>query len=167
MHGRGRLVTSTVYRQQYSTLPVWLADHGIGTGAYGWLIAVNGGVILCLEIPATVALRRRPPLPIIGTGPVLVGAGYAALAGGPYIATAVTMMVLLTAGEILYKPTATAHVADSAPEHLQGRFQSLYAGASVSGTVLAPPLAAPCTGPPPARCGRSARCWPRSAGRCC
>lgn len=160
MHGRGRLVTSTVYRQQYSTLPVWLADHGIGTGAYGWLIAVNGGVILCLEIPATVALRRRPPLPIIGTGPVLVGAGYAALAGGPYIATAVTMMVLLTAGEILYKPTATAHVADSAPEHLQGRFQSLYAGASVSGTVLAPPLAAPCTGPP-----RRAVAGLRGAGR--
>ncbi|SNR88720.1 MFS transporter [Actinacidiphila glaucinigra] len=134
------LVTDTVYRQQYSTLPVWLADHGIGTGAYGWLIAVNGGVILCLEIPATVALRRRPPLPITGTGLVLVGAGYAALTGGPYIATAVTMMVFLTAGEILYKTTATAYVADSAPDHLQGRFQSLYAGASVSGTVLAPPL---------------------------
>ncbi|MFD8079606.1 MFS transporter [Streptomyces sp. NPDC059718] len=134
------LVTDTVYRQQYSTLPVWLADHGIGTAAYGLLIAVNGGVILCLEIPATVALRRRPPLPIIGTGLVLVGAGYAALAGGPYIAAAVTMMLLLTAGEILYKTTATAYVADSAPDHLQGRFQSLYAGASVSGTVLAPPL---------------------------
>ncbi|MFE0627997.1 MFS transporter [Streptomyces sp. NPDC058864] len=134
------LVTDTVYRQQYSTLPVWLADHGIGTAVYGLLIAVNGGVILCLEIPATVALRRRPPLPIIGTGLVLVGAGYAALAGGPYIATAVTMMLLLTAGEILYKTTATAYVADSAPDHLQGRFQSLYAGASVSGTVLAPPL---------------------------
>jgi MFS family permease len=134
------LVTDTVYRQQYSTLPVWLADHGIGTGVYGLLIAVNGGVILCLEIPATVALRRRPPLPIIGTGLVLVGAGYAVLAGGPYLATAVTMMLLLTAGEILYKTTATAYVADSAPDHLQGRFQSLYAGASVSGTVLAPPL---------------------------
>jgi dipeptide/tripeptide permease len=134
------LVTDTVYRQQYSTLPVWLADHGIGTAVYGLLIAVNGGVILCLEIPAAIALRRRPPLPIIGVGLVLVGAGYAALAGGAYIATAVTMMVLLTAGEILYKTTATAYVADSAPEHLQGRFQSLYAGASVSGTVLAPPL---------------------------
>ncbi|MEU4093161.1 MFS transporter [Streptomyces sp. NPDC026673] len=134
------LVTDTVYRQQYSTLPVWLADHGIGTAAYGWLIAVNGGVILCLEIPAAVALRKRPPLPIIGTGLVLVGAGYGALAGGPFLATAVTMMLLLTAGEILYKTTATAYVADQAPDHLQGRFQSLYAGASVSGTVLAPPL---------------------------
>ncbi|WP_431948648.1 MFS transporter [Actinacidiphila sp. bgisy167] len=134
------LVTDTVYRQQYSTLPVWLADHGIGTDVYGLLIAVNGGVILCLEIPAAIALRRRPPLPIISVGLVLVGAGYAALVGGAYLATAVTMMVLLTAGEILYKTTATAYAADSAPEHLQGRFQSLYAGASASGTVLAPPL---------------------------
>lgn len=49
-------------------------------------------------------------------------------------------MVSLTLGEILYKTTATAYVADQAPAHAQGRFQSLYAGASISGQVLAPPL---------------------------
>lgn len=48
-------------------------------------------------------------------------------------------MVLVSLGEILYKTTATAYVADQAPAHAVGRFQSLYAGVSVSGTVLAPP----------------------------
>lgn len=134
------VVIDTVYRQQYSTLPVFLADHGIGTGVYGALMAINGGVILCLELPATVALRNRAPLRLIGGGLVLVGLGYAALLPGAFVWAAVAMMVLLTAGEILYKTPATAYVADSAPDHLQGRFQSLYAGASVSGTVLAPAL---------------------------
>ncbi|WP_407839744.1 hypothetical protein ACE1OC_30755 [Streptomyces sp. DSM 116496] len=32
---------------------------------------------------------------------------------------------LLTLGEILYKTTATAYVADESPEHAIGRFQSL------------------------------------------
>jgi MFS family permease len=41
---------------------------------------------------------------------------------------------------MLYKPTATAAVADAAPAGYQARYQSLYAGASVSGTVLAPPV---------------------------
>ncbi|MFD5508112.1 MFS transporter [Streptomyces sp. NPDC127051] len=134
------LVTDLVYRQQYSAFPVYLADHGLDVRAFGLVIALNGGVILLLELPAAVALRTRPPLPVIGTGIVLVGAGYAALPVGVGVASAVVMMVLLSLGEILYKTTATAYVADQAPEHAIGRFQSLYAGISVSGVVLGPPL---------------------------
>ncbi|WP_405732489.1 MFS transporter [Streptomyces sp. NBC_01537] len=134
------LVADTVYRQQYSTLPVFLADHGLGTGFYGALIAINGGLVICLELPITVALRKRAPLPVIGAGLVLLGAGFATLIAGGHVLTAIVMMSLLTLGDILYKSPSTAYVADNAPDHLQGRFQSLYAGASVSGFVLAAPL---------------------------
>lgn len=129
-----------VYRQQYSTLPVFLADHGMDAQVYGSLFAVNGGLILCLELPAVHALRGRAPLSVIGCGLLLVGLGYALLIPGASIGWAVALMVSLTLGEILYKTTATAYVADQAPAHAQGRFQSLYAGASISGQVLAPPL---------------------------
>lgn len=134
------LVADVVYRQQYSTFPVFLADHGMDARAFGLVIALNGGVILLLELPAAVALRKRPALAVVGTGLVLVGAAYGALLLGAGIATAVVMMVLLSLGEILYKTTATAYVADEAPEHAIGRFQSLYAGVSVSGVVLGPSL---------------------------
>ncbi|WP_189541181.1 MFS transporter [Streptomyces gelaticus] len=134
------LCVDLVYRQQYSTLPVFLAEHGHGAQFYGWLLSVNGGVILLLELPAAHLLRRRAPLGIVGTGLLLVGLGYALLIPGAGALSAVTMMASLTAGEILYKTTATAYVADQAPAHAQGRFQSLYAGASISGQVLAPPL---------------------------
>ncbi|KPI21609.1 major facilitator superfamily MFS_1 [Actinobacteria bacterium OV450] len=134
------LVTDLVYRQQYGTFPVFLADHGFDTRSFGFVIALNGAVILLLELPAAVALRARPPLPVVGAGLLLVGAGYAALLAGVGIASAAAMMVLLSLGEILYKTTATAYVADQAPEHAMGRFQSLYAGVSVSGVVLGPPL---------------------------
>ncbi|MFJ8045838.1 MFS transporter [Kitasatospora sp. NPDC096147] len=134
------VVIDTVYRQQYGTLPVFLGDHGIGTEVYGALMAVNGGLILCLELPAALALRERSPLRIIGAGLVLVGLGYGLLVLGASVRLAVATMALLTLGEILYKTPATAYVADCAPLHLQGRFQSLYAGASISGSVLAPAL---------------------------
>ncbi|PWK66231.1 putative MFS family arabinose efflux permease [Streptomyces sp. CG 926] len=134
------VVIDLVYRQHYTTFPVFLADHGMDTRAYGLLIGINGGVIMLLEIPAALALRRRSPLHVIGAGLVLVGGGYAMLMLGVGIATTVAMMVLLTFGEILYKTTATAYVADESPEHAIGRFQSLYAGVSVTGVVLAAPL---------------------------
>lgn len=130
----------TVYRQQYSTLPVFLADHGMDTQVYGWLIAINSGLILLLEIPAAHALRERAPLSVVGAGLLLVGLGYAALVPGAGLGFALAMVASLTLGEILYKTTATAYVADQAPDHAQGRFQSLYAGASISGQVLAPSL---------------------------
>jgi MFS family permease len=41
---------------------------------------------------------------------------------------------------MLYKPTATAHVADAAPSGMVGRYSSLYAAASISGMFLAPAL---------------------------
>lgn len=134
------VITDIVYRQQYSTFPLYLADHHMDTGVYGALLAVNGAVLLCLELPAALALRRHAPLRIVGTGLLLVGAGYATLLLGATITTAVAMMTLLTLGELLYKTTATAYMADEAPPHVQGRFQSLYAGASISGVVLAAPL---------------------------
>ncbi|WP_405688793.1 MFS transporter [Streptomyces sp. NBC_00057] len=134
------LCVDLVYRQQYSTLPVFLSEHGHSAQFYGWLLSVNGGLILLLELPAAHALRRRAPLSIVGTGLLLVGLGYAVLIPGSGALFAVTMMASLTAGEILYKTTATAYVADQAPAHAQGRFQSLYAGASISGQVLAPPI---------------------------
>lgn len=161
------LVTDVVYRQQYSTFPAFLADHGLDARVFGLVVALNGGVILLLELPAAVALRERPALPVIGTGMVLVGAGYAALLLGAGIGSAVAMMILLSLGEILYKTTATAYMADQAPEHAIGRFQSLYAGVSVSGVVLGRRSAEPCTPPRPGCCGRSARCSPRGRVRRC
>lgn len=134
------LLTDFVYRQQYSTFPVYLADHGMDARVYGTLLAINGAVILCLELPVALGLRNRSPLRIVGTGLLLVGAGYAMLLLGTGLWTAVATVTLLTFGEILYKTTATAYVADQAPDHAQGRFQSLYAGVSISGMVLSAPL---------------------------
>lgn len=136
----GILLVDVTYRQLYTTFPLHLAGQGLDTRVYGWLVAVNGAVILCLELPVTLALRNRPALLVVAGGLALVGTGYAALATGSGLAVAATMTVLLTAGEILYKTTATAYVADEAPERAVGRFQSLYAGVSISGTVLAAPL---------------------------
>jgi hypothetical protein len=52
----------------------------------------------------------------------------------------VVALVGLTAGEILYKTTATAHVLDAAPDHLVGQYQGLYTGAATSGSMLAAPI---------------------------
>jgi MFS family permease len=136
------VVVDIVYRQLYSTLPVYLRDHGQPIGLYAALIALGSGMILILEIPATMALRRLPALGIIGAGYALVGLGFGLFGLGTASLLAVAAMVVLTVGEILYKTTATAHVLDAAPPHLVGQYQGLYTGAATSGSMLAPPVGA-------------------------
>ncbi|MFC6023363.1 MFS transporter [Plantactinospora solaniradicis] len=136
------VVVDVVYRQLYSTLPVYLRDHGQPVGLYAGLIALGSGMILCLEIPATMMLRRRSALGLIGTGYCLVGLGFGLFSLGTVAWLAVAAMIVLTCGEILYKTTATAHVLDAAPPALVGQYQGLYMGAATSGTILAPPVGA-------------------------
>ncbi|MEO3747560.1 MFS transporter [Plantactinospora sp. B5E13] len=136
------VVVDVVYRQLYSTLPVHLRDHGQPVGLYAALIALGSAMILCLEIPVATVLRRHSALGIIGAGYVLVGLGFGLFSLGTAAWLAVSAMVVLTCGEILYKTTATAHVLDAAPPALVGQYQGLYLGAATSGTILAPPLGA-------------------------
>jgi hypothetical protein len=91
-------------------------------------------------------LRRRPARPILAAGYALVGIGFGVFALVPLglgvAAAAVVAMVLLTAGEILYKTRATAHMLDAAPRPLVGQYQGLYSGLATSGTLLSGPLGA-------------------------
>ena len=134
------VVVDTVYRQIFATMPLLLHDAGTPAVAYGVLIGVSSVVIVLLEAPLAVRLRGHRANRVIAIGFALVGAGLAILGVWPALVGATLAIVVITAGEMLYKPTATAHVADAAPEGMVGRYSSLYAAASISGMFLAPAL---------------------------
>lgn len=85
-------------------------------------------------------LHGRGAYGVIALGYALVGVGTAMLGLPVSVVSVLLAMVVLTAGEILYKTTATAHVLDQAPDHLLGQYQGLYTGAATSGTLLAAPI---------------------------
>lgn len=134
------VVVDTVYRQLYTSLPLLLKDVGAPAIVYGLLITLNAGVIVLFEPALATALRLRPAVRVIAAGFSLVALGFVALAVWPAVGGAVLGMSVITVGEMLYKPTATAHVVDAAPDGMAGRFSSFYAAASISGTAFAPVL---------------------------
>jgi len=134
------VVVDTVYRQVFATMPLLLRDAGSPAVAYGVLIGLSSVVIVCCEAPLAVHLRGHRAMRVIAVGFALVGAGLAVLGIWPALAGATVAIAIITAGEMLYKPTATAHVADAAPDGMVGRYSSLYAAASISGMFLAPAL---------------------------
>jgi predicted MFS family arabinose efflux permease len=134
------VVIDTVYRQLFSTLPLVLHDAGTPAVAYGVLLGLSSVVIVLLEAPLAIRLRNHHASRVIAVGFALVAAGLAALGVWPVLLGAGVAVALITAGEMLYKPTATAQVVDAAPDGMTGRFSSLYAAASISGMTLAPAL---------------------------
>jgi predicted MFS family arabinose efflux permease len=134
------VVVDTVYRQVFATMPLLLRDAGSPAVAYGVLIGLSSVVIVCCEAPLAVRLRGHQAVRVIAVGFALVGVGLAGLGIWPALGGAVVAIVVITAGEMLYKPTATAQVADAAPDGMVGRYSSLYAAASISGMFLAPAL---------------------------
>ena len=136
----GVVLVDLVYRQLYSTLPLHLRDSGQPVWLYALVIALGSALILVLEIPVTQWLQGRHAYGVIALGYALVGVGTAMFALPVSVPAVLVAMVVLTAGEILYKTTATAHVLDQAPDHLVGQYQGLYTGAATSGTLLAAPI---------------------------
>jgi len=136
----GVVLVDLVYRQLYSTLPLHLRDSGQPVWLYATVIAVGSALILVLEIPVTQWLQGRGAYGVIALGYALVGVGTAMFALPVTVASVLLAMVVLTAGEILYKTTATAHVLDQAPDHLVGQYQGLYTGAATSGTLISAPI---------------------------
>lgn len=134
------VVVDTAYRQFYVTLPLQLHDLGLAPIAYGLLLTGSCAVIVLLEVPLSVRMAGHRALRLVAAGYALVGLAWLVVGAAPSLLTAVIAVAVLTAGEMLYKPTATATVAESAPTGYAGRYQSLYASASVSGTFLAPAL---------------------------
>ncbi|MFI5693514.1 MFS transporter [Kribbella sp. NPDC051586] len=134
------VVVDTVYRQIFATMPLLLRDAGTPAFAYGVLIGVGSVVIVVFEAPLAVRLRGHRATRVIAIGFALVGVGLAILGFWPVLVGATLANVVITAGEMLYKPTATAYVADAAPEGMVGRYSSLYAAASISGMFLAPAI---------------------------
>ena len=99
-------------------MPLVLRDAGSPAVAYGVLIGASSVVIVLLEAPLAIRLRSHQLVPGDRCGfRAWSGIGLAVLGrlAGASMGAAVAVAVI-TAGEMLYKPTATAHVADASAQ---------------------------------------------------
>lgn len=134
------VAVDTSYRGLYVGLPLQLRHLHAPTVVYGLTITANCVVIVLGEVWVAVRMAHRPPGRVISFGYALVGVSWLLFAVLPTVFGAFLLVAVISVGEMLYKPTATAAVADAAPAGYDARYQSLYAGASISGTVIAPPI---------------------------
>ena len=118
------LAGGLVYAQGYSTFPLWVRDLGFPERTYGFLQGGNGLIVAVFELGVTAIAMRYARIRMIALGVLLTGlgfGGFGVLLSGLGMAAAV---VVWSFGEMFGSPSTAAFIADRAPAHLRGRYQS-------------------------------------------
>ncbi len=140
------LFTACVYTQAFSTFPLYLREKSIDAAGYGRIIAVNGLMIVLLQVPITAIVTRFNRAGVMVAATLMTAAGFGMIGFGESGGFLAMTVVVWTIGEIMQVPFMSAIVSDLAPVHLRARYMGLLSmsfaaamliGAPVGGRVFA------------------------------
>jgi MFS family permease len=133
------LLVFIVSGQMSSTLSVYSVEHaGFSTSQYGFLLTLNGLIIVVFQYPITFILGHLASHFSLVLGAFLYGVGYLILTWvGPY-SLAIGSMVLITAGEIVFAPTTSAVVGEMSSTNWRGRYMGFFGLSETMGMAIGP-----------------------------
>lgn len=118
------LLLLLVFWQFQFALPIAMTRAGLSAVEYGHALALNCGLIICVQPLAAKAAARLGRPRAMALASLLFGLGYGAYG----LCTRELHYLLATAvwstGEVLYLPTAAALVSELSPPDLRGRYQA-------------------------------------------
>ncbi|MET8470338.1 MFS transporter [Streptomyces sp. NPDC006422] len=133
-------LVAVVFTQSSVGLPIVMGENGLSSSDVGLVAAVNGVVIVALQIPLTRFIERRDPGRLLTVSSLLIGYGFALTALAGSIAAYALTVVVWTLGEMINAPTQSGLVARLSPTEGRGRYQGVYT-MSWSAAALVAPLA--------------------------
>ena len=132
------LLAAIVMMQHLSTLPIAMSADGLGPATFGWVIAVNGVLIVAgqLFVPRIIGSRDRSRVLALASLVMGFGFGLTALADGAWLYAGTVL--IWTLGEMLHSPSNSALMGELAPAALRGRYQGINSLAWSGASALAP-----------------------------
>ncbi|MFD3807420.1 MDR family MFS transporter [Streptomyces sp. NPDC058611] len=132
---------SLIFMQGSFGLPLAMGAAGFSTGDYGLVIAVNGVLIVLLQIPVTRFIEHRDPQRLLVLSALLAGYGFGLTAFGGSLGVIALTVCVWTLAEIINSPTQMGLVVRLSPLHGRGRYQGMYTMSWAVASLVAPLLA--------------------------
>ncbi|MFI1017981.1 MDR family MFS transporter [Streptomyces sp. NPDC020965] len=134
-------VIALIFMQGMVGLPLGMGADGYSSSDYGLVMAVNGVLIVTLQIPVTRFIEHRDPRRLLIVSALLAGYGFGLTAFAGSLGLYVLTVVVWTLAEIVNAPTQTGLVVRLSPVHGRGRYQGMYTLTWSVATLLAPLVA--------------------------
>lgn len=127
-----------IFMQGSVGLPVAMGEAGFTPADYGMAIAVNGVLIVALQIPVTRFIEHRDPQRLLVISALLAGYGFGLTAFAGSIGVFALTVCVWTLAEIVNAPTQTGLVVRLSPTHGRGRYQGMYTLSWAVAALVAP-----------------------------
>ena len=114
--------TNFLYAQFYSLLSVYTEHLGFEPYIFGTLSSIAGAMVVTLQIPIRLTTVRIGPAKAFIVAQTLFAAGFACFTVASNFIEFVAAIALLTLGEMIYYPAASAFAANLAPADQMGRY---------------------------------------------
>ncbi|MFE7705851.1 MDR family MFS transporter [Streptomyces sp. NPDC057486] len=131
-------VVALIFQQGYVGLPVAMGTDGLSSSDFGTAIAVNGVLIVALQIPATRFIQHRDPRQLLVVSSLLAGYGFGLTAFAGSVAVYALTICVWTVGEIINAPVQSSLVVRLSPAHGRGRYQGMYTLSWSAAALVAP-----------------------------
>jgi MFS family permease len=131
-------LVAVVFQQGAVGLPVAMGKAGFTPADYGMAIAVNGVLIVALQIPVTRFIEKRDPRRLLVVSSVLAGYGFGLTAFAGSVGLFALTVCVWTLAEIVNAPTQTSLVVRLSPVHGRGRYQGMYTLSWSLAALIAP-----------------------------
>ncbi|MEV6755021.1 MFS transporter [Streptomyces sp. NPDC051214] len=131
-------LVALIFQQGSVGLPVAMGEAGFTPADYGLAIAVNGVLIVALQIPVTRFIEHRDPQRLLIVSALLAGYGFGLTAFAGSIGVFALTVCVWTLAEIVNAPTQTGLVVRLSPTHGRGRYQGMYVLSWAVASLVAP-----------------------------
>ncbi|MET7293341.1 MFS transporter [Streptomyces griseoloalbus] len=131
-------LVALIFQQGFIGLPVAMGQAGFTPADYGMAVAVNGVLIVVLQIPVTRFIEHRDPGRLLVISSLLAGYGFGLTAFAGSVGVFALTVCVWTLAEIVNAPTQTGLVVRLSPVHGRGRYQGMYTMSWAVAALVAP-----------------------------
>ncbi|WP_019073795.1 MDR family MFS transporter [Streptomyces hokutonensis] len=131
-------LVALVFQQGSVGLPVAMGEAGFTPADYGTAIAVNGFLIVALQIPVTRLIEHRDAKRLLVVSSLLAGYGFGLTAFAGSVGVFALTVCVWTLGEMINAPTQTGLVVRLSPVQGRGRYQGMYTLSWAVAALVAP-----------------------------
>ncbi|MCX4846343.1 MFS transporter [Streptomyces sp. NBC_00893] len=131
-------VIALIFQQGYVGLPVAMGADGFSSSDFGTAVAVNGVLIVVLQIPVTRFIQHRDPRRLLIVSSLLAGYGFGLTAFAGSVAVYALTICVWTVAEIVNAPIQSSLVVRLSPARGRGRYQGMYTMSWSAAALVAP-----------------------------